>query len=179
MVAAGLRVCAVLITAGALAGVALFRADLVELVPFVGAKGMAAPAIFAILVASVGLLFWGVADTLVSLAAHADSHARQAPVALADPERPAPRALASRTERPADVGDVPGFQRYQRPMPRVMKWTANVTNGPAYLGTSVCEIPSGEMVTAIGEVAEFAFVETSSGNGWLPKDALTDLLASA
>lgn len=152
-----------LIVVGAIAGVAFFRAELVELVPFVGAKGLATPAILAVLVASVGLLFWGLADALVMLAAHAEAHARHAPAI----DRPATRVLASapNADKPG-VGDVPGFQRYQRPMPRVMKWTANVTNGPAYLAKSVCEVPSGEMVTAIGEVAEFAFVETSSGNGW-------------
>jgi hypothetical protein len=36
----------------------------------------------------------------------------------------------------------------------------------------VCEIPKGGAVTAIGELKEFAFVESPSGNGWVPKDAL-------
>ena len=62
-------------------------------------------------------------------------------------------------------------------MPRVLKWTANVTNGPALLANPVCEIQQGAPVTAIGELKEFAFVETPGGNGWLPKDSLADRLA--
>jgi hypothetical protein len=178
VVAGALRVCAVLIVVGAVAGVALFRAELLKLVPFVGATGMAPPVIFAVLVSAAGLLFWGLADALVMLADHARAHRVSAVPAA---EHPAPRAVAAppRTDKSPGLGDVPGFQRYQRPMPRIMKWTANVTNGPAYLAKAVCEVASGELVTAIGEVAEFAFVETSAGNGWLPKDALTDLAASA
>jgi hypothetical protein len=53
-----------------------------------------------------------------------------------------------------------------------------VTNAPGYVATAVCEVASGEMVTALGEVKEFAFVETTNGNGWLPKDSLADLAAS-
>jgi hypothetical protein len=179
-VAAALRVDAVLIVVGAVVGVALFRAELLELVPFVGAKGPATPALFALLVAAVALLFWGLADVLGILSAHAEAHARAdaPPVVL-----PAPGVLpapvdARRSEKSAGVGDVPGFRPYQRPTPRVLKWTANVTNAPGYVAVAVCEVASGEMVTAIGELKEFAFVETTGGNGWLPKDSLADLAAS-
>ena len=159
-------------------GVAFFRAELVKLVPFVGLTGAVEPAIFAALVIGAGLLFWALSDGLVSLAAHVAAHA-QAEAAYAErPVLPTPTVMA-RTDKMPGVGDVPGFQRYQRPLRRVMKWTANVTNGPAYLATAVCEVESGERVTAIGEVAEFAFVETPRGNGWLPKDSLAELAASA
>jgi hypothetical protein len=176
IVAGALKVFAVGIAAGAVAGVAFFRADLVKLVPFVGLTGAIEPAIFATLVVGVGLLFWALSDALVLLAAHVDAHED---AAEADPPaRPAPTVMP-RTDKTPGVGDVPGFQRYQRPLRRVMKWTANVTNGPAYLATAVCEVESGERVTAIGEVAEFAFVESAKGNGWLPKDSLAELAASA
>jgi hypothetical protein len=178
VVAGALKLVAVLLAAGAIAGVAFFRAELVKLVPFVGLTGTVEPAIFAALVVGIGLVFWALSDGLVMLAAHVDAHAA-ADAAQADrPALPAPTVMA-RTNKSAGVGDVPGFQRYQRPLRRVMKWTANVTNGPAYLATAVCEVESGERVTAIGEVAEFAFVETPRGNGWLPKDSLAELAASA
>jgi hypothetical protein len=183
MVAGALKVIAVLIVVGAVVGVALFRVELLELVPFVGAKGIATPVIFSVLVVAVALLFWAIADVLGMLAAHAAAHARTdappaPPVALhTQSAPPAPVALAS-SDKAAGVGDVPGFRRYQRPTPRILKWTANVTNAPGYVATTVCEIASGEMVTALGELKEFAFVETTGGNGWLPKDALADLAAS-
>jgi hypothetical protein len=180
LVAGALRVVAVLIVVGAVAGVALFRAELLELVPFVGAKGVAAPAVFTVLVAAVALLFWAIADVLALLTTHAAAHARTeaSVVSLTTPSAPpAPVALPS-SGKAGGVGDVPGFRRYQRPTPRVLKWAANVTNAPGYVATAVCEVASGEMVTALGEVKEFAFVETSHGNGWLPKDSLADLAAS-
>ncbi len=173
IVAGALKLFALALAAGVVAGVAFFRAELVKLVPFVGLTGAVEPAIFAALVIGVGLLFWAMSDALVLLAAHVDAHesAEAAPL-------PAPTVM-TRPDKAAGVGDVPGFHRYQRPLRRVLKWTANVTNGPAYLGTSVCEVAAGEPVTAIGEVAEFAFVETPKGNGWLPKDSLAELAASA
>ena len=178
IVAGALKLFALALAAGAIAGVAFFRAELVKLVPFVGLTGAVEPAIFAALVVGVGLLFWALSDGLVSLAAHVAAHA-QAEAAYAErPVLPTPTVMA-RTDKMPGVGDVPGFHRYQRPLRRVMKWTANVTNGPAYLATAVCEVESGERVTAIGEVAEFAFVETPRGNGWLPKDSLAELAASA
>jgi hypothetical protein len=174
VVAGALKLVAVLLVVGAVVGVAFFRSDLLELVPFVGAKGLIAPAVFTLLVAAVAVLFWALAEGLGMLAAHADAHAgadaprteKPAPVALlaADPETPSHKFLG--------VGDVPGFRRYQSPKTLVMKWTANVTVGPAYLAVPVCEVSVGESVTALGELAEFAFVETTAGNGWLPKDAL-------
>jgi len=170
IVAGALKVFAVGVAAGAVVGVALFRAELVKLVPFVGLTGAIEPAIFAAVVVGLGLLFWGLSDALVLLAEHADAHEE---LSAAVASRPAPAPVALKNDRSAGVGDVPGFQRYQRPMRRVLKWTANVTNGPAYLATPVCEVQSGEPVTAIGEVAEFTFVETPRGNGWLPKDSLT------
>ena len=172
IVAGTLKLFAVLLAAAAIAGVALFRAELVKLVPFVGLTGAVEPAIFAGLVVGVGLLFWAMSDALVLLAAHVDAHTRTA-IAPADVPAPPRPAATPRNGKSSGVGDVPGFQRYQRPLTRVMKWTANVTNGPAYLATSVCEVASGETVTAIGEVGEFTFVETPRGNGWLPKDSLT------
>ena len=180
LVAGALKASAVVIVLGTVVGVALFRAEVLELVPFVGAKGVATPAIFTVLVAAVALLFWGLADALDMLAAHAEAHARTytPPVALPTASAPPPPAAPLRSDKAAGVGDVPGFRRYQRPTPRVLKWTANVTNGPGYVATTVCEVASGEMVTAIGELKEFAFVEATGGNGWLPKDALTDLAAS-
>jgi len=178
IVAGALKVFAVGIAAGAIAGVAFFRAELVKLVPFVGLTGAVEPAIFAALVVGLGLLFWGLSEGLAMLADHVDAHAAAEAAQANRPVLPAPTVMA-RTDKTPGVGDVPGFQRYQRPLRRVMKWTANVTNGPAYLATAVCEVESGERVTAIGEVAEFAFVETSKGSGWLPKDSLADLAASA
>jgi hypothetical protein len=180
VVAGALKVIAVLIVAGAVVGVALFRTELLELVPFVGAKGAATPAVFTVLVAAVALLFWGVADALGLLVAHVEAHARlgAVPVAtIASSPLPAP-VVVPRIDESGGVGDVPGFRRYQRPTPRVLKWIANVTNGPGYVAATVCEVASGEMVTAIGEVKEFVFVEATGGNGWLPKDSLADLAAS-
>ena len=173
-VAGALKAVAILFGAGAIIGVAAFRAELLVLFPFVGATGVATPAIFAILVIAVGLLFWGIADIIALLAEHMDEH-EELKAAIANAAR-RPAAVADNTKA-AGVGDVPGFQRYQRPMPRVLKWTANVTNGPALLANSVCEIQKGAPVTAIGELKEFAFVETPGGNGWLPKDSLADRLA--
>jgi len=180
LVAGALKVVAVLIVVGAVVGVALFRTELLELVPFVGAKGIATPVIFIVLVAAVALLFWAIADVLDMLAAHVEAHAgTEAPPIALRPQStpPAPVALPS-SDKAAGVGDVPGFRRYQRPMPRFLKWTANVTNAPGYVAPAVCEISSGERVTALGELKEFAFVETTRGNGWLPKESLADLAAS-
>jgi hypothetical protein len=173
-VAGALKAVAILVGAGAIIGVAAFRAELLVLFPFVGATGVATPAIFATLVIAVGLLFWGLADVIAMLAEHMDAHEELKAAVAAAARRPAP--LADNTKA-AGVGDVPGFQRYQRPMPRVLKWAASVTNGPALLANPVCEIEKGAPVTAIGELKEFAFVETPGGNGWLPKDALADRLA--
>jgi hypothetical protein len=171
IVAGALKLFALAIAAGAVAGVGFFRAELVKLVPFVGLTGAVEPAIFAAVVIGFGLLFWGLSDALVLLADHVAAHSL---MAAAPAEKPsAPRPAPKRNDKSAGVGDVPGFQRYQRPLTRVMKWTANVTNGPAYLATSVCEVAAGDAVTAIGEVGEFTFVETPRGNGWLPKDSLT------
>ena len=175
-VAGALKVMAVVFAVGAIVGVAAFRAELVILFPFVAATGVATPAIFAILVAAVGLLFWGIADIIVMLGEHMDEHEELRAAVANIARRPAPAPPAETTKQ-AGVGDVPGFQRYQRPMPRVLKWTANVTNGPALLANPVCEVPKGGAVTAIGELKEFAFVETPGGNGWLPKDSLADRLA--
>jgi hypothetical protein len=169
-VAAALKFIAVLFGVGAIAGVAAFRAELLVLFPFVGATGVATPAIFAVMVTAVGLLFWGLADVIVLLSDHIEEH-EELKAAIANAARRPMAAPADNTKQ-AGVGDVPGFQRYQRPMPRMLKWTANVTNGPALLANPVCEIPKGGAVTAIGELKEFAFVESPSGNGWLPKDAL-------
>jgi hypothetical protein len=174
LVAGALKLVAVLLVVGAVVGVAFFRSDLLELVPLIGAKGMIAPAVFTLLVAAVAVLFWALGEGLVMLAAHADAHGgtqaprkgTTAPVALHAPDPATPN------EKFLGVGDVPGFRRYQQPMTLVMKWTANVTVGPAYLAVPVCEVAVGESVSALGEVAEFAFVETTAGNGWLPKDAL-------
>lgn len=168
-VAGALKAVAILFGAGAIIGVAAFRAELLVLFPFVGATGVATPAIFAVLVIAVGLLFWGIADIIALLAEHMDEH-EELKAAIANAAR-RPAAVADSTKA-AGVGDVPGFQRYQRPMPRMLKWTANLTNGPALLANPVCEIPKGGAVTAIGELREFAFVESPKGNGWLPKDAL-------
>jgi uncharacterized membrane protein YedE/YeeE len=173
-VAGALKFVAILFGAGAIIGVAAFRAELLVLFPFVGATGVATPAIFAVLVIAVGLLFWGIADIIALLAEHMDEHEELKAAILNAARRPAP---AANSVKAAGVGDVPGFQRYQRPMPRVLKWTANVTNGPALLANPVCEIQQGAPVTAIGELKEFAFVETPGGNGWLPKDSLADRLA--
>ena len=168
-VAGALKFVAVLVGAGAIIGVAAFRAELLVLFPFVGATGVATPAIFAALVIAAGLLFWGLADVIVLLAEHIEEH-EELKAAIASAAR-RPAAVADSTKG-AGVGDVPGFQRYQRPMTRMLKWTANVTNGPALLANAVCEIPKGGAVTAIGELKDFAFVESPSGNGWVPKDAL-------
>jgi hypothetical protein len=168
-VAGALKAVAILLGAGAIIGVAAFRAELLVLFPFVGATGVATPAIFAVMVIAVGLLFWGLGDVIVLLAEHVDEH-EELKAAIANAAR-RPAAVADNAKA-AGVGDVPGFQRYQRPMTRMLKWTANVTNGPALLANPVCEIPKGGAVTAIGELREFAFVESPSGNGWLPKDAL-------
>jgi hypothetical protein len=172
-VAGALKAVAILLGAGAIIGVSAFRAELLVLFPFVGATGVATPAIFAVLVVSAGLLFWGMADIVAMLAEHLEEH-EELKAAIANvARRPAPVD----NTKAAGVGDVPGFQRYQRPMPRVLKWTANVTNGPALLANPVCEIQQGAPVTAIGELKEFAFVETPGGNGWLPKESLADRLA--
>ena len=172
VVAGALKVFAVFVAVGALLGVGLFRAELLKLVPFVGATGPVAPAIFTAMVVGVALLFWGLADALVMLAANADAHERLE-IAIRDRSAPTkPTAVAPETTKAAGVGDVPGFKRYQRPLPRMLKWTASVTNGPALLATTVCEVVAGEPVTALGELAEFVFVETAGGSGWLPKDAL-------
>jgi len=168
-VAGALKAVAILFGAGAIIGVAAFRAELLVLFPFVGATGVATPAIFAVLVIAVGLLFWGIADIIALLAEHMDEH-EELKATIANAAR-RPAAVPDNTKA-AGVGDVPGFQRYQRPMPRMLKWTANLTNGPALLANPVCEIPKGGAVTAIGELKEFAFVESPGGNGWLPKDAL-------
>ena len=173
-VAAALKAVAILVGAGAIIGVAAFRAELLVLFPFVGATGVATPAIFAALVIAVGLLFWGLADVIAMQAEHMDEHEELKAAIANAARRPAP---AVESTKQAGVGDVPGFQRYQRPMPRVLKWTANVTSGPALLANPVCEIEKGAPVTAIGELKEFAFVESPGGNGWLPKDALADRLA--
>jgi hypothetical protein len=181
LVAGALKFMAVLLVVGALVGVAAFRAQLLILFPFVGATGVATPAIFAILVAAVGLLFWGLADVLVMLGEHVDEHeelSRAAAVATRV-RAPAPVAAPAESTKQAGVGDVPGFQRYQKPMPRVLKWAANVTNGPALLAPPVCELPVWTPVTAIGELKEFAWVETPGGNGWLPKDALADRMPAS
>jgi len=172
IVAGTLKLFALALAAGAVAGVALYRAELVKLVPFVGLTGTVEPAIFAAVVVGIGLLFWGLSDALVLLAHHVTAHEAMATAASEKPSAPRP-AAPQRSDKSAGVGDVPGFQRYQRPLRRVMKWTANVTNGPAYLATSVCEVAAGDAVTAIGEVGDFTFVETPRGNGWLPKDSLT------
>ena len=171
MVAGALRVLAGLIVVGAVVGVALFRAQLLTLVPFVGATGVVPPVVFALLVAAIALLFWAMADALVLLGEHADALER---IERAIRNRPSLAAAPAdpRNTKTAGAGDVPGFQRYQRPMPRVVKWTANVTNGPALLAKPVCEVAAGSPVTALGEVADFAFVESPNGNGWLPKDSL-------
>jgi hypothetical protein len=172
VVAGALRTFAVLFVVGAVCGVALFRAELLTLVPFVGSTGMAPPAIFTALVAGIALLFWALADGLTMLV---DLRAAQARIekALAElPVRRAPAPPAPKKDGSAAAGEVPGFKRYQRPVEREMKWTANVTNGPAYLAEPVCEVAKGQIVTAIGEVAEFTFVETADGSGWLPKDSL-------
>jgi hypothetical protein len=181
LVAGALKFMAVLLVVGALVGVAAFRSQLLIIFPFVGATGVATPAIFAILVAAVGLLFWGLADVLVMLGEHVDEH-EELRAAVATPARkPAPAVAAPPAEstKQAGVGDVPGFQRYQKPMPRVLKWAANVTNGPALLAPPVCELPVWTNVTAIGELKEFAWVETPGGNGWLPKDALADRMPAS
>jgi hypothetical protein len=168
-VAGALKFLAILLGVGAIVGVSAFRAELLVLFPFVGATGVATPAIFAVLVIAAGLLFWGLADVIVLLTEHIEEH-EELKAAIANAAR-RPAAAAESTKA-AGVGDVPGFQRYQRPMPRMLKWTASLTNGPALLANPVCEIPKGGAVTAIGELKEFAFVESPSGNGWLPKDAL-------
>jgi len=170
-VAGALKLLALLFVVGAIVGVAAFRAELLLLVPFVGATGLATPIIFAVLVAAVGLLFWGLADVIVMVGEHMDEHEELRAAVASVARRPAP-ATPAENNRQAGVGDVPGFQRYQRPVIRMLKWTANVTNGPALLAIPVCEIPKGGSVTAIGELKEFAFVETPGGNGWLPKDSL-------
>jgi hypothetical protein len=175
LVAATLRLFAVLIAVGAIVGVAAFRAELLTLVPFVGATGMAPPAIFAALIVGIGLLFWALAEVLARLAATAATQARIEHALAALPGRlvsRAPAAAAGRDLKSAGVGDVPGFTRYQKPAMRELKWAASVTNGPALLANPVCEVAKGAPVTAIGEVGGFAFVETPTGNGWLPKDAL-------
>jgi uncharacterized membrane protein YedE/YeeE len=168
-VAGALKAVAIVFGAGAIIGVAAFRAELLVLFPFVGATGVATPAIFAVLVIAVGLLFWGIADIIALLAEHMDEHEEMKAAIASAARRPA--AVGDNTKA-AGVGDVPGFQRYQRPAARMLKWTANLTNGPALLANPVCEIPKGGAVTAIGELKEFAFVESPSGNGWVPKDAL-------
>ena len=173
-VAGALKFIAIAFGVGAIVGVAAFRAELLVLFPFVGATGVATPAIFAVMVAAVGLLFWGIADIIAMLSTHMDEHEELKAAIAAAARRP---AAAPEGVKQAGVGDVPGFQRYQRPMPRVLKWTANVTNGPALLANSVCEVTQGAPVTAIGELKDFAFVETPGGNGWLPKDSLADRLA--
>ena len=172
LVAGALKLLAVLVAAAAVMGVAAFRAELLKLVPFVGSTGPIAPAIFAALIIGAALLCWGLADALVMLAAHADAHEQleSAVAALSAKRVPA----AAEAARAAGVGDVPGFKRYQRPLPQVTKWTANVTNGPAFLAPTVCEVAAGDAVTALGELAEFTFVETASGSGWLPKDSLAE-----
>jgi len=124
-VAGALKAVAILFGAGAIIGVAAFRAELLVLFPFVGATGVATPAIFAVLVVAVGLLFWGLADVIAMQAEHMNEH-EELKTALANlARRPAP---VPDTTKQAGVGDVPGFQRYQRPMPRVVKWAASVTN---------------------------------------------------
>jgi hypothetical protein len=175
-VAGALKFVAVLFGVGAIVGVAAFRAEVLVLFPFVGATGLATPAIFAVLVIAVGLLFWGLADVIVMLSDHIEEH-EELKAAIANATRRP--AAAQESTKQAGVGDVPGFQRYQRPMPRMLKWTANVTNGPALLANPVCEVAKGGAVTAIGELKEFAFVETPGGNGWLPKDSLADRRATA
>ena len=174
LVAGALRLFAVLIAVGAIVGVAAFRAELLTLVPFVGATGMAPPAVFAALVVGIGLLFWALAEVLGRLASTAAAQARIERALAALPGRLVSRgpAAAGRTDKSAGFGDVPGFTRYQKPAMRELKWAASVTNGPALLANPVCEVAKGAPVTAIGEVGEFAFVETQTGNGWLPKDAL-------
>jgi hypothetical protein len=174
VVAGALRVFAGLIVVGAVVGVALFRAQLLTLVPFVGATGFVPPVIFAVLVGAIALLFWAMAEALVMLGEHADALERIERAIRNRPSLAAAPAADPRNTKTAGVGDVPGFQRYQRPMQRVVKWTASVTNGPALLAKPVCEIAAGEPVTAIGEVADFAFVESPGGNGWLPKDSLAE-----
>src|SRR5260221_9245769 len=176
IVAGALKLFALALAAGAVAGVAFFRAELVKLVPFVGLTGAVEPAIFAALVIGIGLLFWGLSEGLVILAAPVDAHEPAEAAQANRPVLPAPTVMA-RTDKSAGVGDVPGFQRYQRPLRRVMKWTANITNGPALLATAVCEGAAGEPVTAIGEVAGLPFVSTTKGKGWPPKDTLAPLAA--
>lgn len=172
MVAGALRLFAALIVLGAIVGVAAFRAQLLTLVPFVGATGVVPPVVFALLVGAVALLFWAMADALALLGAHVAAHER---IERAIRNRPSLAVAADpRSTKTAGVGDVPGFQRYQRPMPRVLRWTANVTNGPALLAQPVCEVAAGDPVTALGEIAEFAFVESRGGSGWLPKDSLAE-----
>lgn len=177
VVAGALRGFAVLTVVGAVVGLAAFRAELLKLVPFVGATGVIPPVIFATMVVGLALLFWGLADGLSMLAAHLDAHTELEEARAAQPA-PRPTVVPPSGDRFGGVGDVPGFQRYNRPLPRAMKWTANVTNGPAYLAKAVCEVAAGEAVTALGEVAEFVFVESSKGNGWLPKDALKEQSAA-
>jgi hypothetical protein len=179
VVAGALKFMAVLFVVGAVIGVALFRGQLVILFPFVGTTGVATPAIFAIMVAAVSLLFWGIADALVMLGEHLDEHEELRAAATTVARRPAPVPVPAEPAKQAGVGDVPGFQRYQKPMPRVLKWAANVTNGPALLAPPVCELPVWAAVTAIGELKEFAWVETPGGNGWLPKDALADRMPAS
>lgn len=172
MVAAALKMFAVLVALGAVLGVALFRVELVKVVPFV-AGGPIALAIVAAIIVGTALLCWGLADALAMLAKHVGAHERLQ-AALADRSPTKPTAAASQAWKTPGVGDVPGFQRYRRPLPRVVKWTANVTNGPAYLATAVCEVTAGDPVSAIGELAEFVFVEAKGGSGWLPKDSLAE-----
>jgi hypothetical protein len=177
VVAGALRGFAVLTVVGAVVGVAAFRAELLKLVPFVGATGLIPPLIFAAMVVGLALLFWGMADGLSMLAAQLAAHAELEEIRAAQPA-PRPTVVAPSSDRSAGVGDVPGFQRYNRPLQRAMKWTANVTNGPAYLAKAVCEVAAGDPVIALGEVAEFVFVESPNGNGWLPKDALKEQSAA-
>jgi hypothetical protein len=172
VVAGALRLFAGLIVVGAIAGVAFFRAQLLTLVPFVGATGIVPPVVFALLVGAIALLFWAMATALAMLGEHADAVER---IERAIRNRPSLAAPADpRNTKTAGAGDVPGFQRYQRPVPRMLKWTANVTNGPALLAQPVCEVAAGDPVTALGEVADFAFVESRGGSGWLPKDSLAE-----
>jgi len=97
-VAGALKAVAIVFGAGAIIGVAAFRAELLVLFPFVGATGVATPAIFAVLVIAVGLLFWGIADIIALLAEHMDEHEEMK------------AAIASAARRPA-AGRPPPMQR--------------------------------------------------------------------
>jgi len=137
----------------------------------------------AIFVASVGLaqavVLWAFADALILLADADDSHARiefrleQTRTDSAAEPIPAPTtSQAAGPHEPIHPEHVQGSRAYHgRPL-GLVRVEANLLDAPDAAASTMARLFAGARVTLIGETRDFVFVESASGEGWLPRSAI-------